>query len=361
MKIFCNKEVLINQIQKVQIANIKSTLPILNNIFLETNNGYLTTLGTDMDISIKFRQKIDIEREGAILLPIKRIISIINSLSKEIEIDVDENCKASITSEKFSSHLIGIKKEEYPIFPEVNWKVSFNLPLESLLDMFKKTVFSASPDETFIPYCGILMILEEKKVILVSTDGHRLSYIKKDIDVDKNIKVIIPIKTIQEVIRVFKGGEGKIKISLTDKEICFEQENLLLISRQLDGDFPNYNNVIPKEGLIELNLDRDNFNSVVKRVSLMSDEKRNSIKFNLKKNLLLISTFTQEVGDAKEEIEVNYSGKEIEIAFNPKYIIDVLRILTDEKIIFGITEQANKGIIRQEGEDFLYILMPMRI
>ena len=361
MKIFCNKEVLINQIQRVQIANIKSTLPILNNILLETSDGYLTTLGTDMDISIKYKQKIDIEREGAVLLPIKKLIGIINSLSKEVEIDIDENYKASISGGKFSSHLIGIKKEEYPIFPEVKWKISFNLPLENLLDMFKKTVFSASQDETFVPYCGILMIIEKGKMILVSTDGHRLSYIKKDIDIDKNIKVIIPIKTIQEVIRVFKGGEGEIKISLADKEICFEQENLSLISRKLDGDFPDYNNVIPKENLIELNLDRDNFNSVVKRVSLMSDEKRSSIKFNLKKNLLLISTFTQEVGDAKEELEINYSGKEIEIAFNPKYIIDVLRILTSSNIIFGITEQANKGIIRQEGEDFLYILMPMRI
>ncbi len=361
MKIFCNKEVLINQIQKVQIANIKSTLPILNNILFEAKEGYLITLGTDMDISIKYKQKIDIEREGAVLLPIKKIISLINSLSKEIEIDVDENYKASISSERFSSHFIGIKKEEYPIFPEVNWKVSFNLPLENLLDMFKKTVFSASQDETFVPYCGILMILEEKKLILVSSDGHRLSYIKKDINIDKNIKVIIPIKTVQEVIRVFKGIEGEIKISLGDKEICFEQENILIISRQLDGDFPDYNNVIPKKGLIELNLDRDNFNSVIKRVSLMADEKRSSIKINLKKNLLLVSTFTQEVGDAKEEIEIKYSGKEIEIAFNPKYILDVLRILNLEKIIFGITEEANKGMIRQEGEDFLYILMPMRI
>ena len=361
MKIFCNKEVLINQIQKVQIANIKSTLPILNNILFEAKEGYLITLGTDMDISIKYKQKIDIEREGAVLLPIKKIISLINSLSKEIEIDVDENYKANISSERFSSHFIGIKKEEYPIFPEVNWKVSFNLPLENLLDMFKKTVFSASQDETFVPYCGILMILEEKKLILVSSDGHRLSYIKKDINIDKNIKVIIPIKTVQEVIRVFKGIEGEIKISLGDKEICFEQENILIISRQLDGDFPDYNNVIPKKGLIELNLDRDNFNSVIKRVSLMADEKRSSIKINLKKNLLLVSTFTQEVGDAKEEIEIKYSGKEIEIAFNPKYILDVLRILNLEKIIFGITEEANKGMIRQEGEDFLYILMPMRI
>ncbi|MBU1262445.1 DNA polymerase III subunit beta [bacterium] len=361
MKIICNKEVLINQIQRVQIANIKSTLPILNNLLLEASDGYLTTLGTDMDISIKYKQKMNIDRDGAVILPIKKLISIINSLSNEIEIDVDENIKASISSEKFSSHLLGLRKDEYPIFPEVSWKVSFNLPLESLLDMLKKTVFSASSDETFIPYCGILMILEEKKMILVSSDGHRLSYIKKDIDVDKNIKVIIPIKTVQEVIRVFKGVNGEIKISLTDKEICFEQENLLLISRQLDGDFPDYNNVIPKEGLIELNLNRDNFSSVIKRVSLMSDEKRNSIKFNLKKNLLLISTFTQEIGDAKEDIEVDYSGKDIEIAFNPKYIIDVLRILTSEKIIFSITEQANKGMIRQEGEDFLHILMPMRI
>jgi DNA polymerase-3 subunit beta len=361
MNIICNKEVLINQIQKVQIANIKSTLPILNNILLETKEGYLTTLGTDMDISIKYKGKIDCPKEGAVLLPIKKLIGIINSLSKDVKIDVDENMKANISSEKFSSHLIGIKKEEYPLFPEVDWEVSFNLPLETLLDMLKKTYFSASQDETFIPYCGILMILEEKKMILISTDGHRLSYIKKDIDIDKNIKVIIPIKTIQEVMRVFKGMEGEIKISLTDKEICFEQENLCLISRQLEGDFPDYNKIIPKEGLIELNLGRDNFNSCVKRVSLMADEKRSFIKFNLKKNLLLISTFAQEVGDAREEIDVKYSGKEIEIAFNPKYIIDVLRVIENTEIIFGITAQANKGIIRQEGEDFLYILMPMRI
>jgi DNA polymerase-3 subunit beta len=364
MKLICEKERLLNQIQKVQISNIRSHLPILNNILLSAKRDSLTAVGTDMEISIKYEQQMKIEREGSVLLPTRKLIEVINSLSGDINIDVDDNMRTTISSEKFISHLVGMKEEEYPLFPDIKWDTSFVIPIHTLLDMLKKIEFSASQDETFVPFCGIYMALKDGKIVMVSTDGHRLSLAEREVDTDikEDISIIIPIKSIHEIMKVFRGEEGDVTISITEKEIGIEYNGISFVSRLLEGEFPDYDKVIPKDNLIEVSLDRENLYLVIKRVSLMSSEKKSFVKFELEDNTLSISASSQDLGDAEEDIETEYSGDKIKIFFNPRYITDVLRHTTSEKILLNITQTADKGMIRiPKDEGLLYVIMPMKI
>ncbi|MEW6007355.1 MAG: DNA polymerase III subunit beta, partial [bacterium] len=181
MKIISKKEILQDQFQKTLISNIKSPIPILNNIFFEAKNGYLITIGTDMNISIRYKQKIDIEKDGSILLPGKKLTEIINNLEDEIIIDVD-NLKTKISSKGSIFHLMGIPPEEFPNFPKIKWDIEFKIPSNILLEMIRMVIFSASQDETLIPFCGVYLELGNNKIKMVTSDKYRLSVISDNLE-----------------------------------------------------------------------------------------------------------------------------------------------------------------------------------
>ncbi len=360
MKIICKKERLLDQIQRTQITNIKSTLPILNNIFISAKEGYLTTIGTDMNINIKYKQKFDIYEEGEILLPGRKFIEVINSLLDDIFIET-EDLKIIIKSGKSIFHILGISPSEYPQFPEIEKKITFTFNSKILLDMIKTVIFSASLDETLIPFCGIHLILKDRSIKLVTTDGHRLSVIRRNIEVEEDIDVIIPIKTVYEIQKVFRGLNCPINISISDKEMEIEGNYITIISRLLGGKFLDYNKVIPKEeDLINIELEKNEFNSVLKRVSLMVLESNNFVKFNMEDKILSISAKSSEFGEAREDIEIEEKEK-FSISFNPKYIFDILKSCDYEKIIFGVTKKEDKGVIKiKDNPDIIHIIMPIK-
>ncbi|MEW6103105.1 MAG: DNA polymerase III subunit beta [bacterium] len=359
MKIISKKELLLDQFQKTLVSNIKSPIPILNNIFFEAKNGYLTTISTDLNISIRYKQKIDIEKEGLILLPGKKLTEIINNLEDDIIIEID-NLKTKISSKNSIFHLMGISPEEFPIFPEIKWDIEFKISSNILLEMIRMVIFSASQDETLIPFCGIYLELEDNKIKMVTSDKFRLSVVVDNLETKNNINLIIPIKSVYEIIKVLRGIEKDIKVYISEKEIGVETENILFISRQLEGKFPDYNKIIPKEPLREIELDRDIFNSVLKRVSLITQEGDNSSRFIVEKNKLSI-TAESSLGDVVEEIEIDYKGDEFNILFNPKYILDILRNISSNKIIFAISNNIDKGIIKiKDNPNIIYIIMPVR-
>jgi len=359
MYITCNKNLLLDQLQKTQITNIKSPLPILNTALFSAENGYLTTIGTDLNISIKYKQKIDIKREGSILLPIKKLIEIINNLEDEIIIEVD-NLKAKISSRRSIFHLIGMSSEEYPCFPDIKWDIEFNISSNLLLELIKMVIFSASTDETLIPFCGINLELQDNKIIMATSDRYRLSIIKTEYriqNIEYRINIIIPIRAVYEIIKVLRGIEGDIVFCISNNEIGIKTENIIFISRQLEGKFPDYNKIIPKELLKEIELDKDIFYSVLKRVSLIN----NSVKFNFGQDKLFMEA-ESDLGDVKEEIDIDYKGDEFSILFNSKYIFDILRNISDNKIIFAVSNNIDKGIIKiKDNPNVLYIIMPVRV
>lgn len=360
MKIITKKNLLLDQLQKTLVSNIKSQIPILNNIFLEAKEEYLTTISTDLNISIKYKQKIDIEKDGIICLPGKKLIEIINNLEDEIVIEVD-NLKAKIREKKSVFHLVGIEASEFPQLPEIEWKIKFDIKSNFILNMIKMVIFSASSDETLVPFCGIYLELKDNKIKMITSDKHRLSVIIKDLDIKENISVIIPIKTVYEIIKVLRGIDCDIKVCISDKEIGIETEDIIFISRLLEGKFPDYNKIIPKEGLREIELDKDIFYSILKRVSLMMKEGDNSVQFCVSVDKLILQA-KSDLGDAQEDMDIDYKGDEFSLLFNPKYIFDILKNISDEKIIFAISNNIDKGIIKiKDNPNLIYIIMPVRV
>lgn len=362
MKITCPKERLLVAISQVQGAvSQRTTLPILANVLLQAEEGILTLTATDLDIGIQYKIPVDIPITGATTLPAKRLFGIIRELPEgDVEINVNPTNVASITCGSAYFRVVGLGKEEFPKLPEFPEVKTFEIQQTLLRDMINKTSYAMCHDESRYVLNGIYLLVKANKITMAATDGRRLALIEKHVDLPKGMEMeaIIPAKTVQELVKLL-GSEGVINIALAKNQIAFKIPNCTLISRLIEGNFPNYKQVIPQGLEQKITLNKDELFSAVKRSTLISD-RSNSIKLNFIPQQLIISANTPDVGESRESINILYEGKEIEIAFNPNFIIDVLKNLEDQEILFEITDGANPGIIRT-GPEFLYVLMPMKL
>lgn len=363
MKIQCNKEAFLNCIQLVQnIVSTKTTLPILSNVLLETEKDALSLTTTDLEVGIKCRFPAKVTEEGTVTLPAKRLSSIIRELpDKAISLDVEENNVATIKCGSSFFKVMGMAKDEFPKLPRFSDTGSFKIEQKVFKDLIRKTSYSISHDETRYVLNGLYLIAKDGKIMAVATDGRRLALIDKEYELASSINVsaIIPAKAIAELSRILKD-EGKMKVSFSSNQIAFDMEDSLLVSRLIEGTFPNYNQVIPAKINERVVLSREEFLSAVKRVSVLVSEKLNSIKLAFAKGKLTVSVNSPEIGEAREEMPINYDGKEIMIAFNPAYLLDVLKALDDQNIFFELIDSTNPGIIKTD-YNFVYVIMPMRL
>jgi len=267
---------------------------------------------------------------------------------------------------------MGLPKEDYPVLPKFKTDGEFLFDRKLLSEMIKKTIFSVSQDETRYVLCGIHFRVEKGKIKMVSTDGRRLSYISKDIEIDKKkeAKATIPTKAVNELNRIISQvgtkeeteEAGKVKISIEENQVGFMIDDTVLISRLIEGHFPNYEQVIPRKSDIKLKINTEELLQATKRVALLTTEKSNSIKYSLKKNKLIISANTEGLGEARDVVGIDYAGEEMEIAYNPQFLIDVLRNIGCEEVFLELTNSLNPCLIRPTTEeDYISIVMPMRI
>lgn len=363
MKITCPKERLLVAVSQIQGAvSPKTTLPILANVLLEAEEGILTLTATDLDIGIQFKIPVDISEPGSTTLPAKRLFGIIRELPDgDVDISVSSNNVAVITCGSAYFRVVGLGRDEFPKLPEFPDAKAFELPQVLLSEMIKKTSYAMCRDESRYVLNGIYLSAKSNKIIMVATDGRRLALIEKHNNIPKGIDVdvIIPSKTVQELEKLLET-DGVVSIVLAKNQIAFKITNCTLISRLIEGNFPNYKQVIPDALEQKISLNKDDFFAAVKRSTLITNERSNSIKLNFHQKHLVISANTPDVGESKESLNISYNGKEVEAAFNPIFIIDVLKSLEEPEIIFEITDGSNPGIIRT-GPEFLYVIMPMRL
>ncbi len=380
MKFICSKGELLKGVQIVQSAVTgKGGLPILSNILIETeestdNNsestGKIKLVSTDLEIGIKCNITADIIQKGSITLPAKKFNDIVREFpDKEIQIEVIQDNKVIISCDKIIFKIIGLSKDEFPILPEFKHDNTFKISQELLQEIIKKTIFATSSDETRYVLNGLYLQTVNNKIEVVSTDGRRLAYIIGEIltKVDKKINAIIPSKAINELNRIL-NQEGEVKISLSENQISFELDNILLVSRLIEGRFPNYEQVIPKSSPLKVKINTEELLNAVKRIALLAPEKAESIKLTLLDNKMLISANTQGVGEAEEEINILYKGEKFEVAYNPRYIGDVLKNIGTKEINFEFSDMASPAVIKPEvkgkdknKEQYLCVIMPMRL
>ena len=374
MRITCQRQELLRGIQTVQnVVGTKSTLPVLANVLLEAKGTRMEMTATDLEVGIKCSVKVEVSEPGAITVPARTMSEVVRDLPcEEVEIKVDPKSRVEINSGQAMFRLMGLPKEDYPVLPKLKGDGEILIDRQLLSEMIKKTIFSVSQDETRYVLCGIYFCLEKGKIKMVSTDGRRLSYISKDAagDRKKETKVIIPTKAVNELNRVLaepgtaEGGpeEGKVRISIEENQVAFMLDDIVLISRLIEGHFPNYEQVIPRTSDIKINVRTEELLQATRRVALLTSEKSNSIRYSLTKNKLTISANTEGLGEARDVVGIEYDGQEMEIAYNPQFLIDVLRNIGCEEVFVELTNSLNPCLIRPTtGEDYISIVMPMRI
>ena len=365
MDLKLTKEALVEGIQLVQNAvSQKSSLPILSNVLLETENDSLKLTATDLDIGICSTIPATVEQVGSITVPARKFFDIIKALpdDSEINLSMKKNNFVSIKSAKAQFKIIGLPKEEFPQLPAFKDKDSINISQIDLKDMLNLTDFAISKDDTRYVLNGVLLTVKGDQINVVATDGRRLATTNKKLDkktlVDRS--VIIPTKTVQEVKRML-ADDGEVQIKFSDNQILFSFPTSFVISRLIEGEYPNYKKVIPEKSQKEVKVLREDFLSATRRASIFTDQDSMAIKFSIKKKKMIISKNTPYLGEAKEEIDIDYTGAdEFDIGFNPRYLIDVLKSMTDDEIIFEVDDPNKPGVIRK-GTEYTYVVLPMQL
>lgn len=367
MKVRCEKESLLNGIQTVySTTTLKSTLPILSNILLETKKENIKLTATDLDIGITSEVEVKVEIDGAVTLPAKRFFDIIKELphNKEILISAKKNNTVYLECENTFFKLMGLPKEEFPKLPEFKDKDSIIIPQLLLKRMLAVTAFSMSYDQTRYVLNGVLCIIGPKTIKLVATDGRRLATIENPVQLPREFekapkKIIVPTKAVSELLRTLGTGI-EARVVLNENQVLFNLGQTTVVSRLVEGEFPNYEQVIPKEIKDKLKVNRDNFLLAVKRASILTSQESQAIKLELSRDKLVVSKVTPELGESREELNVDYKGSDLAIGFNPNYLIDVLKNLNHPEVELELTSSERPGVIRT-GDGYVYVVLPMQI
>jgi DNA polymerase-3 subunit beta len=363
IKFKITKEAILDGLQRVQnVVSTRTTLPILSNVLVQASNGTLSLTTTDLDVAVRCKVEAEVAKAGSTTLPARKLFSILKEVpAAEIEVDVDDRNAASIRCGSSFYKIMGLAEEEFPRFPEAGAGKSLKIEQSVLRDMLKKTAYAVSNDETRYVLNGVFMGFKGDKLTVVATDGRRLALIEHDIEVPKGgeTELILPSKAVAELQRLL-GDKGDVKLSIGENQIIFESDGTTLVSKLIEGTYPNFRQVIPTETKERVTLERELLLAALHRASILASEKSQSVKLAFAKNTLTITATTPEVGEAKETLSINYKGKELAIAFNPQYMMDPLRNLDADEVFLEMTDELSPGVIKVNAP-FLYVLMPMRL
>ncbi len=370
MKIIAkNKKELFESLNKVQsVVEKKNTLQILSNIFLSAQKNELIIKATDLEVSIETTVPVEVLESGRATVSAKSFLEIIGALpEKDIHIHSKDNHWIGISCGKSNFNIMGLSPEDYPSLPAYSGKSSAKAKTESLQKMIDHTLYAVSTDETKYNMNGVyLESPDAQKYIMVGTDGHRMAYYE-----DKPFEgngfqlpkgIIIPKKGIQEIRKMIEKAGPTVDISLEGNHLLVKTPNSFLSVRLIEGQFPDYKPVIPKNNSRTIELDRKAFLASLIRVSLLANEKSQGVKFFLSSGKLEISSSNPDLGEAIEIIETNYKGDQLEIGFNAQFIKDTLAVIKEDSIAFDLNDRMSPGIVRVPGSNqYLSVLMPMRI
>ena len=363
MKFRISKEAFLDGLQKVQhVVSSRTTLPILSNVLIVAKDGRIQFTTTDLDVGITGSVEAQIDKEGATTLPARRLVSIVRELpTSEIEVSVDAKNHASIRSGPAFFKIIGLSDSEFPPLPDFQGSKEFRIPQVVLRDGLRKTAYAISSDETRYVLNGIFASFRDGKMTLVATDGRRLAMVDSDLEfpASHETDVIIPTKAVQELQRLL-GETGEVIVKLTDNQVSFTIGDSLLASKLIEGNYPNYRQVIPGDALERVVISREALLETVRRVSLLASDKSNSVKLVFSENQIEVTANSPDVGEAQESMDVIYQGKPMQIAFNPEFLQAPLRALETTDVYLDLIDEMSPGVLRIEGT-FLYVLMPMRV
>jgi DNA polymerase-3 subunit beta len=375
MKFKINRDHFSNGLAQVlNVVGSKATMPILSNVLIEADKDQISLTTTNLDLGIRCRIKADVKEAGAITLPVKKLASIIRELpSTDVSIDTSPSHQAKVTSGGSQFKIMGMGKEEFPGLPEFEDEKAFMLEQQDFAQMLKHVSYAQSSDETRYILNGVYINFKEGRLTLVATDGRRLAKVEKATEVPEKStgSIILPAKTVAELVRLLDKGE-KVQVSFNERRASFQigtekvaesglSDQVYLFSKVVDGNYPNYSQVIPKETAQRIKLDRELFLQCVHRAALVTTDKANAVKIKLGANQLEISASSPDFGESHESMGVEYSGPDLQVAFNPAFVMDPLRALTTNEVFLELKDEVSPGVFKTLDTSFVCVIMPVRI
>ncbi len=363
MKFKITKEKFIEGLSQVQhVVSTRTTLPILSNVLMEAREGEIRLTTTDLDVGVRGSVSANVETGGATTLPARKLATIVRELpTSEIEFEVNENNIAQITAGPSYFKILGLSEDEFPPLPDFNEANVFNVEQKLLKEGLKKTAYAISTDETRYMLNGIFCVFEKQQLTLVATDGRRLAVVDCDLEFPEaqETRAIVPTKAVNELQRLLADA-GEVKITLSKNQVAFELNGYLLTSKLIEGNYPNFRQVIPGETKHRVTMDRETLREIVHRVSLLTSDKSRSIKLHFTEDNIEVMANSPDVGEARESLPVSYKGDEMAIAFDPEFLMAPLRNLETDEVHLDLIDEMSPGVLRIN-EPFLYVLMPMRV
>lgn len=364
MNIICSKQKLQEGISIVTKAITgKTTMPILEGIYIEATKSGITLIGSDMDVSIETKVEADVIKEGSIVIDAKIFSEIIRKLpNSDVKIEIAENDLIQITCEKSVFNLVFMNSSDYPSLPTINEDLTVEVPQNLLKNMIKGTSFAIAQDEARPILQGILFEVKNKQLNLVALDGYRLAVRSELLDIDNDMEVVIPGKTLNEVSKILEDNSEIVKITFTSNHILFNLNNTKIISRLLEGKFVNYISLLPQEHKLVVSVKKQDFQNGLERASLMAkDGNSNLIKLEAQEDSLVITSNSQ-LGKVREEVSINLQGDGIQIAFNSRYLLDVLKNMEEDDIDIEMTSSVSPCVIKGRNmNNAKYLVLPVRL
>jgi DNA polymerase-3 subunit beta len=374
MKIRIARDELLTGLQRVQgIVEKRNTMPVLSNILLETKQDGIELVATDLEISMRGHYKAEVQEPGSVAISARKLYEILKELpDSEIALTTQENNWIQIKTGKSQFKIVGLAASEFPALPTIEREGRVAIPGTGLASLIRRTIFAVGDNDARYILNGLMITLvsQEKKVTmrLVGTDGHRLAVAESDLpastatDLPKEIKAIIPRKAAQEMRRLVEEEDGEPLLGFTKNLVTFQKSGLFLTARVMEGTYPNYQQVIPKDNSKKALVDRAALEGALRRVAVLSRDKTNVVRVTLETGRLVLFTSNPDVGEATEELPVQYRGEDLTTGFNARYLLDALAAMDSEKVHLEMKSALSPCLVRPEGDPgFMCVVMPMKV
>jgi DNA polymerase-3 subunit beta len=371
MELVVRKNDLLRELQLFQgIVERKNTIPVLANVLMEARGEEVHFLATDLEVGLRSRCPASVARPGSLTVPAKKLFEIVKALpDTDIRIHDDKN-GVRVAADRFDSRIQTLPLDDFPTLPQATGVGSVKLPSGLLREMVEKIQFAMTSEDTRYYLNGALFVLRGVEIALVATDGHRLAHVSmKRPATDgegplEESRAILPKKTVWELGRLLEDGDSEIRYERGENHLFFDIGGRVLISRQIEGQFPAYERVIPRANDRRIEFERERISNAIRRVALLSNERSRAITFEIENGKVEVSSNSADVGEARETLAAEYEGAPMKICFNAQYVQDFLNVVKTDAVAMELKDEASQAVMRPVGAldyDYTYVLMPMRI
>ena len=374
MRVTVEREVLLTALHRVQgIVEKRNTMPSLANVLLEAKKEGLDISATDLELGMRGLYKATVEEPGSVTFSARKLYEILKEIKdQEIAMTVSSDCLVTITTGRGEFKVVGLPSKDFPPLPAIERDGLIPLPGTGLLQLIRKTLFAVGDNDTRYVLNGLLVVVTgaggTPMIRLVGTDGHRLAMAEQKLATDKKSspeqeeKVIVPKKAAAEIRRLLEEDEDEPMIGFTKNMLIFRKSGLVLTSRLMEGNYPNYQQVIPKAGNKQIAVNRDDLEGALRRVSVLSQNKTYAVKLTFSKKAITLFSSHPDMGEANEEIPASFNGEEFSAGFNARYLLDVLSVLESETVVLNMEASLSPCLIREKDNAlFQAVVMPVKV